>query len=52
MSMVVANLHLGCITSFPTEADAPPVVDPNGVPTESVSLKGFKTVARKNPEIG
>ena len=52
MSMVVADLHLECITALPAKADSPLVVDPDGVPSDPFPLEGFKMIAGRNPEIG
>ena len=52
MSMVVTDLDLGGINSLPMETDPPLVVNPDGMPSGSVSPEGLQSVARRNPQIG
>jgi hypothetical protein len=43
--MVIHNLNLKCIRVYPTEADAPLIVDPNTVLPRAIAAEGFQMIA-------
>jgi hypothetical protein len=53
--MVIHNLHLVRMATFPPEADAPLVVDSNAVLTSPLSLEGLQPVPGRHrhlPQFG
>jgi len=49
--MVVDDLYIEYASIFPTEADAPSLVDPDTVLTVPVSLQSFQMIAGRNPQV-
>src|SRR5713101_6048948 len=53
-SVVISDLYIGRISSFPDETDPPLVIDPDAVLTCTIFLKGFEmvtTIDRQHPEL-
>ena len=54
-SVVISDLYIERISSFPDETDPPLVIDPDAVFTCTIFLKGFEmvtTIDRQHPELG
>ncbi len=49
--MVVDDLNVESIMSFPPKADAPLIVDSNAMLSDAFPLQGFQSVPRRCPKI-
>lgn len=49
--MIINYLNIFCTGRRPSKADSPLAVDPNAPLSEPIALKGFETIARRNPKI-
>jgi len=49
--MVVCYFNIIGVSVFPEKADSPLIVDPDTVLPLAISLQGFETVARGDPEV-
>ena len=49
--MVVDDFYVEGVTLLPTEADTPPVIDPNTVSATKVALQGLEAVGRGSSQI-
>ena len=50
-SVVVSDFHCGGVVSFPTEDDAPLIVEADGLESAEVSAQGFQTVSWRIAEV-
>src|SRR5699024_995487 len=51
LSVIVNDLHLLWPSIRPHEADSPPVVDPDAVPPDPITLQCFEPVARRDAKV-
>ena len=52
LSMIVDNLNVESVASFPTKADTPLVVDPDAVLTPTITPERLKTIAGRDAKVG
>ena len=50
--MIINYFYVKRVTVFPTETNAPLVVDSNAVLSFTASLEALQPIGRRNPEIG
>ena len=50
-SVIIDNLHVKCVSTFPSKNDTPLIVDPDRMKPAPVSLEPFETIAGRCAEI-